>query len=351
MRSMHQVVAATKIRRRTSRELLAAAARGDEDAFGRLVDPSRGELEAHCYRMLGSVHDAQDALQETLLRAWRRLGQFEGRGSLRSWLYTIATNACLDAIKRPTRVLPVDHGDAAGFREAPGEALAEPVWIEPYADRGLDSGDGFIAPDARYELRETVELAFVAALQHLPARQRAALILSDVLGFSARETATSLATTPASVNSALQRARRAVEERLPDRSQQATLRALGDERVRRLVNRYVDAWERGDVDAIVAMLAEDVTFSMPPVPTWYHSRAAVAAFIAEWPLSLRWRFLPALINGQLAFGTYAWDPGRGRFVAHALDVLTLRGERVAAVTAFIGSQAFARFDLPTELKP
>ena len=161
-------------------------AAGDEDAFGRLVEPYRGELHAHCYRMLGSVHDAEDALQETLLRAWRGLPRFEGRSSLRSWLYTIATNTCLNAIeKRPKRVLPVDYGPAADPHDGPGEPLVESVWVEPYPDETLGLEDGFAAPEARYEQRESVELAFVAALQHLPANQRAVLILREVLGFSA----------------------------------------------------------------------------------------------------------------------------------------------------------------------
>ena len=216
--------------------------------------------------MLGSVHDAEDALQEALLRAWRGLPRFEGRSSLRSWLYTIATNTCLNAIeKRPKRVLPVDYGPAADPHDGPGEPLVESVWVEPYPDETLGLEDGFAAPEARYEQRESVELAFVAALQHLPANQRAVLILREVLGFSAREVAESLETTIASVNSALQRAREAVDERLPEQSQQATLRALGDERLREIVEGYVDAWERGDVDAVVAMLAEDATFAMPPL--------------------------------------------------------------------------------------
>src|SRR3954454_1283098 len=201
--------------------LLEAARGGDEDAFRRLVEPHRGELHAHCYRMLGSVHDAEDALQDALLRAWRGLSRFQGRSSLRSWLYKIATTTCLDVIaKRPKRVLPVDYGPAADPHDGPGEPLVESVWLEPYADERLGLEDGYAAPEARYERRESVELAFIAALQHLPARQRAVLILREVLGFSAREAAEALETTTASVNSALQRARAAVEERLAEQSQQ-----------------------------------------------------------------------------------------------------------------------------------
>jgi RNA polymerase sigma-70 factor, ECF subfamily len=208
---------------------LIEAARGDQDAFSELVGPYRAELRAHCYRMLGSLPDAEDALQDTLLRAWRGLVSFEGRSSLRSWLYTIATNASLRAIeKRPKRVLPIDYAPAADPHGHPAEALTEPVWLEPYPDAKLGVVADLLGPDARYEQRESIELAFIAALQHLPARQRAVLILRDVLGCSARETARMLATTPVSVDSALQRAHRTIHERVPAHSRQATLRTLGD---------------------------------------------------------------------------------------------------------------------------
>jgi RNA polymerase sigma-70 factor, ECF subfamily len=320
------------------RELLEAAREGDEAAYGRLVEPHRGELHAHCYRMLGSIHDAEDALQETLLRAWRGLPRFEGRSSLRSWLYTIATNTCLNAIeKRPKRVLPVDYGPAADPHDGPGEPLVESVWMEPYPDETLGLEDGFAAPEARYEQRESVELAFVAALQNLPANQRAVLILREVLGFSAREAAESLETTTASVNSALQRARTSVEERLPEQSQQATLRALGDERLAELVDGYVDAWQRGDVDAVVAMLAEDATFAMPPLRTWFRGRDAIAAFLAGWPLSglWRWRAVRVRANGQAALAFYSWDPTEQAYLRFALNVLTFRGALISDVTAFL----------------
>jgi RNA polymerase sigma-70 factor (ECF subfamily) len=336
------------------RELLEAARRGDQDAYGRLVGPHRAELHAHCYRMLGSVPDAEDALQEALLRAWRGLPRFEGRSSFRSWLSTIATNACLRAIeRRPRRVLPIDYGPAADPHEGPGRALVESVWVDPYPDERLGLEDGLAAPDARYERRESVELAFIAALQHLPARQRAVLILRDVLGFSAREVAEALATTPASVYSALQRAHRTVDERLPEQSQQSALRSLGDAALRDVVDGYVDAWERGDVDAVVAMLAEDATMAMPPMPTWYAGREAVAGFLRGWPLAegTRWRLLPARANGQLAFGHYLWDRERETLRPHGVNVLALRGERIAEITAFLDPEAFGRFGLPDEIKP
>jgi RNA polymerase sigma-70 factor, ECF subfamily len=327
--------------------LLESARRGDEDAFARLLVPYRAELHAHCYRMLGSVHDAEDALQEALLRAWRGLGRFEGRSGLRSWLYRIATNACLRLIeRRPQRVLPIDYGPPADPHDGLAAAVTESVWLEPYADQ--DGGPA--TPEARYEQRESIELAFVAALQHLPARQRAVLILRDVLGFSAREVADTLDSAPTAVDSVLQRAHKSVEQRLPSQSQQATLRALGDERLSQLVGSYVDAWERGDIDAVVAMLTEDARITMPPIPTWYRGRTAVAAFLAERVLGDKpRRLLPVRANGVPAFGQYMWDAAKGRLIPHGIIVLTLRGAEIEELTAFLTPTAFAQFGLPDEL--
>ena len=335
------------------RELLGAARGGDEDAFRSLVEPHHAALHAHCYRMLGSLHDAEDALQDTLLRAWRGLPGVRGRSSLRAWLYRIATNACIDAsARRPKRVLPLDQGPPAGPDDDPGEPLSESVWVEPYPDGRLGVEEGYAAPEARYEQREAVELAFIAALQHLPARQRAVLILREVLGFSAREVAESLETTVASVNSALQRARKAVDERLPARSQQATLRSLGDERVRDLVERFIDAFEAGDVDAILAMLAEDAAFAMPPYASWYRGRDAIAdSWLMPGGPPPRLRYVPTRANGQLALGTYQWDRRGRRYLPIALDVLTLHGTRIAEITAFRTTGVFRRFGLPDQLPP
>ena len=319
-------------------ELVVNAQAGDESAYAQLVESYRGELHAHCYRMLGSVHDAEDALQETFLRAWRAIGKFEGRSSLRSWLYRIATNTSLNQIeKRPKRVLPVDYGPAADPHGGPREPLVESVWIEPYADEQLGLEDGLAGPEARYEQRESVELAFIAALQHLPANQRAVLILREVLGFSAKESAETLETTTAAVNSALQRARATVEDRLPDQSQQATLRSLGDERVREIVDEYVDAWQRSDVDAVVAMLTEDAAFTMPPMSTWFGGREQIATFLTGFPLSGKWRWRPLKVqaNAQPAIAFYSWDDDEGRYLPFALNVLTLRGEKISEVDAFI----------------
>jgi RNA polymerase sigma-70 factor, ECF subfamily len=343
-------------------ELLEAARSGDEDAFRALVEPHRKGLHAHCYRMLGSVHDADDALQDALLRAWRGLKSFERRSSLRSWLYRIATNVCLDLMsRRPQRGLPTEREPAADPERDLADAVNDPVWVEPYADERLGLEEGLAAPDARYEQREAVELAFIVALQHLPSRQRAALILRDVLGFSSKEVATALETTVPSVNGALRRARKAVAERLPEQSQQATLRALGDNGIREVVERYIDAWERGDVEAILALLAEDAKYSMPPLPVWYRGRDAIETFLRRSALTVRWRVLPVRANGQLAFAAYGWEPEKESYTPVSLDVLTLTGLEATQVTAFVtphthglarerfAADVFGRFGLPNRL--
>jgi RNA polymerase sigma-70 factor (ECF subfamily) len=334
--------------------LLDAARAGDEHAFRHIVEGYHAELHAHCYRMLASVHDAEDALQDVLLRAWRGLPDFSGRSSLRTWLYRIATNVCLDAIaRRSRRVLPAEYGPAETRIEVePGQPLVESVWIEPYPDDMIGLQSGHAVPEARYEQREAVELAFVAALQHLPATQRAVLILREVLGFSAREVAESLDTSVASVNSALQRARKAVDERLPERTQQATLSALGDERLEEIVGSYMEAWANGDVQALAALLAEDAVFSMPPWASWWQGRGTIAAFLdhnkdacpESHPVRIR-------ANGQVAIAYYALDPEAGRYQATAIDVITLEGEQIKEITAFVLPELFDRFGLPAEIEP
>jgi RNA polymerase sigma-70 factor (ECF subfamily) len=318
--------------------LLKRAREGDEAAFQDLIEGFRSELQAHCYRMLGSVHDAEDAIQNAMLRAWRGLKKFEGRSSLRSWLYKIATNTCLDEIeKRPKRILPADYAPATEPSDGPGDPVVENVWVEPYPDELLGVEDGYTAPEARYEQREAVELAFIAALQHLPPSQRAVLILREVLGYSAKETAATLETTVASVNSALQRARAAVEERTPEQTQQETLRSLGDEKVREIVDRYVEAWERNDVEAVVDLLAEDAAISMPPLASWFGPKSKFAEFLRFSPMSgdWEWKAVPTQANGQPALGYYTFNPETGTYERFALNVLTLEGEKIKDVTAFL----------------
>jgi RNA polymerase sigma-70 factor (ECF subfamily) len=302
--------------------------------------------------MLGSIDDADDALQEALLRAWKGIARFEGRSAPRTWLHRIATNACLDALaRRRRRVLPIDYGPARDPALGDEEAIDQSIWVEPYPDSRLELADSEPAPDARYEEREALELAFIAALQHLPPKQRGALILRDVLGFSAREVAVALETTTASVNSALQRARKAVDERLPSRSQQMTMRDLGEVTVRRIVERFVDAFERGDTEAILELLAEDASFSMPPYPDWCEGREAVGeSWLMPAGAPPRLRYLATSANAQPALGTYAIDPSSGRYVAIALDVLEFDGERISAVTAFRQPELFERFGLPEALR-
>jgi RNA polymerase sigma-70 factor (ECF subfamily) len=332
-------------------KLLLAAQNGDRDAFGRLIEPLGRELQAHCYRMLGSYADAEDALQETLLRAWRGLVRFEERSSLRSWLYRIATNTCLRAIeRRPKRVLPIDYGPAADPHDTRVDPINDPIWLEPYPDARLGL-KGLAGPDARYEQREGIELAFIAALQHLPARQRAVLILRDVLGFSARETAAVLETTPVSIDSALQRAHRSVDERLPTQAQQQTLRLLGDDELGRLVERYIAAWERNDIDALVAMLAQDARMAMPPRPSWYSGRDQVAAFVRGYLVRQgnRWRLVPTSANGQPAAAVYLWVEQEAAFIPHCLHVLTLRDSEIEEIMAFLSPEVFPSFGLPASI--
>jgi RNA polymerase sigma-70 factor, ECF subfamily len=333
--------------------LVAAACHGDEAAFERLIAPHRGEIHALCYRMLGSLHDAEDASQEAFLRAWRAIGRFEGRSSIRTWLHRIATNVCLDEIaRRPKRVLPIDYGPPARAGAPDPAKLEAPTWLEPYPDESIQMADDAIGPEARYEQRETLELAFVAALQHLPPRQRAVFVLRDVLGFSAAAVADMLTTSAVSVNSALQRARETISSRLPDHSQQDELRRLGDDRLREFVSRLVGAFERGELAVIMALLAEDAVFSMPPYAGWYQGRDRIAdSWLMPQDSPTGLRFLSTRANGQLALGVYKLDATRNLYMPNCVEVFGLRGELISEVTSFRNPELIRAFGLPDQLRP
>jgi RNA polymerase sigma-70 factor (ECF subfamily) len=311
------------------------------------IEPFRGELRAHCYRMLGSLQDAEDALQESLLAAWKGLDRFEGRSSLRTWLYRIATNVCLrQAERRPARVLSMDHGPAFTDVWEVGAWSPELPWLEPCPGFLVDAATPSVDPAYRYEVRESLELAFVSAFQHLPPTQRAVLILRDVLTFPAADVAAMLDTSVASVNSALQRAKASLEDRRPSRSQGHALADLGEGRVRELVGRIVAAWDAGDVPAILDLLTDDVQFGMPPFPAWFDGREAVARFLTERVFATPWRLAPSTANGQIAFAAYQQNDPGGRFELSAINVMTLEGDRFSGIMGFLDRAVFAAFDYP-----
>jgi RNA polymerase sigma-70 factor (TIGR02960 family) len=328
---------------------LDRARAGDQHAFRELTDPFRRELHLHCYRILGSVEDAEDLLQETLLAAWRGLDRFEGRASLRAWLYRIATNRSLNALRDSAR-RPRDRLDTTSLPQPTGRST-EPVWLQPYPDVLLDGvPDDAPGPDARYETREAVSLAFVAALQQLPPRQRVVLVLRDVLGFRAAEVADMLESTDDAVNSALKRARKTLETGPASREGAAVPETP---RERELVGRFADAWERGDIDGVLALLTVGARVSMPPIPGEYRGHAAIAALL-ENRFALRGggiRLVPTRANGQPAFGCYIQDPQAPIAHAHGILVLTLSDDGVSAVTRFLDNAVLPRFGLPRTLRP
>jgi RNA polymerase sigma-70 factor (ECF subfamily) len=329
-------------------DLITGARAGDGDAFRKLTEPHRRELQVHCYRMLGSFQDAEDALQDTLLAAWRGLGGFEGRSSFKSWLYRIATRRCLNALRSATR-RPAKQWDLPEVEPPEPTGFGEAVWLEPYPDALLEGAiDVPLGPEARYEQTEAISLAFVTALQLLPPRQLAVLILRDVLGFHANEVADMLDTTVESVNSALKRARASLQRRRPPTEEREPPPAPNSPSEQVVVAKFVSAWESADLDALVALLTDDVFFSMPPMPLEYEGRDVVARFCASiFRSGRRFDLVRTRANGQPAFGAYLRAPTGIRH-GIGLYVLTLSGERICAMTRFDNS-VLAWFGLPQSL--
>jgi RNA polymerase sigma-70 factor (ECF subfamily) len=328
-------------------ELIARARAGDGEAFRALTEPHRRELQVHCYRMLGSLQDAEDALQDTLVSAWQGIGGFEGRASIRTWLYRIATNRCLDLLRSASR-RPAKEWDIPGVDPPEPTGLGEVVWLEPYPDTLLEGAMAVpLGPEARYEQTESVSLAFVTALQLLPPRQLAVLVLRDVLGFTANEVANMLDSTVASVTSALKRARASLQRRSPaDAYDPAPAPDSSSERA--LVTEFVRAYESADLDAVVALLTDDVFVSMPPLPLEYEGRHIVAEFLANiLQPGRRFDLVPTRANGQPAFGTYLRAPNGIRH-GTGLFVLTLSGDGICAMTRF-ENRVYPWFGLPRSL--
>jgi RNA polymerase sigma-70 factor, ECF subfamily len=332
-------------------ELLARARTGDDTAFETLTEAFRSELQLHCYRIVGSVQDAEDLVQETLVAAWRALGEFEGRSSVRSWLYRIATHRCLNHLRARGRRLPALPAPVEPIPPPPEPTrMSEPVWLEPYPDVLL--ADRTQEPDARYESREAISLAFMFALQRLPPRQRAVLVLRDVLGFRAAEVAEMLGVTQVAVNRMLQRARHAVDRGAsPGLLQDAPLPESREER--KLVSRFATAFEAGDIQDVIALLTDDALMTMPPEAAEYHGPAAIGRFLSTVPAAgalERFRLVATRANGQPAFGCYLRDPHTPIAHAYGLMVLTLRGDRVAGLAGFADTGVFAAFGLPRTLR-
>jgi RNA polymerase sigma-70 factor (ECF subfamily) len=329
-------------------QTLARARAGDQDAFRELTDPYRGELQLHVYRIVGSTQDAEDLVQETLFAAWRGLEQFQERASVRSWLYRIATNRSLDALRASRR-----RPEQPQMPEMPEPTrLSEPVWLEPYPDVLLEGiPDRAPGPVARYESKEAIELAFVVGLQHLPPQQRAVLVLRDVLGYRASEVAGMLDTSEASVNSLLRRARAAFESRLPATGRERA--ALPHSKLEReIVGRFADSVEAGDIDGVVALLTDGAWLTMPPLPHAYQGPRAIGAFLrgGEQRRGVPLRLVATRANTQPAFGTYLSLPGTDVARAYSLFVLTLQGHGVSAITWFGDSAVLPHFGLPRVLR-
>jgi RNA polymerase sigma-70 factor (ECF subfamily) len=322
-------------------------------AFKRLAEPLRREIKLHCYRMLGSLHDAEDLVQETFLRAWRSFENFDG-GNFRAWLYRIATNACLNAIESrglAQRMLP-DQQFAATTLLPNGTPAADVTWLEPYPDSHLEGiADEAPTPEARYSSRESVKLAFVATIQSLPPRQRAVLLLCDVLGRTSNEAATLLGGSTASINSALQRSRETLAKRYPHGQPLAPPKP--DPAQQKLLGRYMKAWEGLDLDNFVALLKEEATYTMPPLPQWYLGREAIRSFFAfAFKTYAGFRMIPTAANGEPAFAAYSRNDANAPWTAHSIHVLTLEQDAISRLTLFYkpdGPRLFDAFGLPLEL--
>ena len=328
-------------------ELLRKALAGDADAFDRLTTPYRRRLHVHCYRMLGSPFDADDALQETLLAAWRRLGTFEGRSAVGTWLISIATRVCLRMIaKRPPRLTSGDYREPLLATAELGEPVEGRVWLEPIPDSEFSNeragGDD---PVAAFLRREHIRLAFIALLQHLPGTQRAVLLLREVLGYSAVETAGILETSIASINSALQRARKTLREKAHPGVPPASMAEPTEQDAHRLLQAFVSAWERSDVSTMVSLLADDARFTMPPLPAWFSGREFVAKFFAERVFATPWLLQPIRGNGQPGFACYQKQPGDDRFRPGGVGLLSCDGGRISAIDSFLDPAVCRRFGM------
>ncbi len=330
---------------------LTAARSGDPQQFEALAEPYRRELRAYCYRLLGSLEDAEDLVQETMLRAWRRLETFEGRASFRAWLYKIATNACLDVIDKSTRRgLPSTRQSASNPQDTLAPTSSDPVWLDPFPDEWLDETTP--SAEARYTLQESVTLAFLTALQILPPHQRTILVLRDVLDWQASEVAELLDMTVSAVASALHRARTTLSKHHLNAPQDTTL-TDGNPQTRALLERYVRAWEAVDVAALVALLKEDATFSMPPFTIWFQTRKAIAAFFTSsvFTQGIAWRLRPIRASGQAGFAAYQYNTSTDCYEAHAIHVLRLDSTGIIELTAFLNPALFAYFGLPEKEPP
>ena len=324
----------------------------DQQDFGELTESYRRELRAHCYRILGSVQEAEEMVQETFWRAWDRRATYAGRSSFRAWLYKIATNLCLDSLRqRPRRSLPVVREQASTLDQPIPPSIMEPIWLEPYPE-DLPAPE-YANPETRYSMRESVTLAFLTSLHLLPPRQRAVLILRDVLDWQADEVADVLGQTVPSVKSALHRARTTLEKHYQNLHREDISAHISDEELRRQLERYVHAWETADVDGLVELLRDDGTFSMPPIPSWYRGRQNIAGLVRKTIFSGqaggRWRLLPTRSNGQPGFGLYKLNESKGGYDAYGVQVVTFGGGQIADITTFRDPALLKYFELPSTL--